>query len=239
MATVCWPAMHAPRPWFAAALLSLCAWGARAPAQESQTQVMRVGPAIHFTGRIDEPAARRFLELLADPQVDRLVITSNGGQVLAALRMAEAMHARGIDIEVPTSCKSSCANYLFPAGRRKVLGWPGAVAWHGNMTHVLYLQQMGQASWSETVMAGARELAGREKALFQRLGVDGFVCWFAKLPPYAVEDFYYLQAQDMERFGITQVTVQSPAGPEPAGQLRLVLVDWPALETLRPQVAVR
>lgn len=221
------------RPLAAAALLSACGLAA---AQEAQPVVVRAGTAILYSGRIDMDGARRFLELLQDPQVDRLVITSNGGLVLPALDMAEAMHARGLDIEVPSSCRSSCANYLFPAARRKVLGWPGAVAWHGNMTHVMYLHQAGQGSWSDDLIAGARQLAQRETTLFQRLGVDGFVCWFAKLPPYAVPDFYWLPREDMERFGITGVTVQSQAQEPPSLQLLPVRVDWSKLESSRPRV---
>lgn len=221
------------RSLLAAALLAFCAL---APAQEAQPVVVRAGTAILYSGRIDMDGARRFIELLRDPQVDRLVITSNGGLVLPALEMAEAMHARGLDIEVPSSCRSSCANYLFPAARRKVLGWPGAVAWHGNMTHVLYLHQNGQGSWTEDLIAGARQLAQREMALFQRLGVDGFVCWFAKLAPYAVPDFYWLAREDMERFGIGGVTVKSQAEEPPSLLLQPVRVDWSKLDALRPAV---
>ncbi|MGZ5846525.1 MAG: hypothetical protein ACXWJJ_03540, partial [Ramlibacter sp.] len=90
----------------------------------------------------------------------------------------------------------SCANYVLPAARRKLLGRPGAVAWHGNMAHVLHLVQTGQGTWSGPEVDDARRLARREAALYASLGVDGFVCWFAKLPPYAVDEFYTLAPAD-------------------------------------------
>ena len=197
--------------------------------------VQRSGDALVFEGRIDTASAARFLQLLQEPGVTRVVITSPGGLVSPALDMADAIHERGLSVEVPTACLSSCANYIFPAGRRKLLGRPDAVGWHGNMAHVLYLQQSGQASWPPEQMAQARELARREADFYHRIAVDGFVGWFGKLAPYDVEDFYALCADDMARFGIRDVTV-GPATGEPNPAVRLLAVDWSVLEALRPAV---
>jgi hypothetical protein len=213
--------------------LALC-WGVLAqPA--GATSVEQVGDAVVFRGRIDQASATTFLQLLQDPRVTRLVITSFGGLVAPALDMAEALHARGLDVEVPESCLSSCANYIFPAGRHKLLGRPDAVGWHGNMAHVLYREQAGQERWSAPLMADARRLARREAAFFRRIGVDGFVCWFGKIPPYGEREFYALSVRDMARFGIRDVIVRAaPAGAVPAGAVRLVKVNWASLERVRP-----
>ena len=197
--------------------------------------VRRVGDALLFEGRIDTATATRFLQLLDAPGVARVVITSPGGLVSPALDMADAIHARALAVEVPTACLSSCANYIFPAGRRKLLGWPGAVGWHGNMAHVLYLQQSGQAAWSQEQMAQARELARREAEFYRRIGLDGFVSWFGKLAPYSVEDFYSLSPQDMARFGIGDVRVGG-AIPPSSPTVQPVRVDWATLDALRPGV---
>lgn len=221
-----------------AALAALVASANQSQAQTSAlTTVERAGDTIVFRGRIDTGAAAQFLDLLRDPQVTRLVITSQGGLVSAALDMAFAVHERQLDVEVPSTCYSSCANYIFPAGRQKLIGRLGAVGWHGNMAHVLHLQQTGQANWDEKVMDDARHLARREKEFFDRIHVDGFVCWFAKIAPYNVEDFYQLSAADMQRFGIGHVAVGdlSPAMPGQEGP-RAIEVDWGQLDASRPSV---
>jgi hypothetical protein len=218
---------------FAAAILAALSIGA--PAQTSAT-VERAADTITFTGRIDAASAARFLALLQEPGTSRIVITSQGGDVAAALDMAQAIHERGLDVEVPKICLSSCANYVFPAGRRKLLGRAWAVGWHGNMAHVLYLAQLGAGNWSAEAIKSARELALREAALYARLGVDGFVCWFGKIAPYDAPDFYYLSPEDMARFGIDSVTVQDTATPPPDGELRFLRVDWATLEAIRPPV---
>ena len=199
--------------------------------------MLAVGDAIVFDGQINTRSAAEFLQLLQDPKITRLVITSRGGMVTAALDMADQVRQRQLDIEVPSACRSSCANYIFPAARNKILGRPDAVAWHGNMTHVMHLQQTGQASWSPELMEGARQLALSEAQFYRRIGVDGFVAWFAKLAPYSVEDFYWLSAGDMQRFGIGQVSVREGAAAEPdTEEVRQVRVDWAGLEAIRPAV---
>lgn len=194
------------------------------------------GDAVLVEGRIDRDLVQRALPLLQDPAVTRLVITSDGGLVDAALDLAEAVHARGLDVEVPASCLSSCANYVFPAGRRKLVARPGAVGWHGTMAHVLHLQATGQEHWSEAEIDEARQLARREQAFYDRIGVDGFAGWFAKLPPYAVDEFYTLAPADMARFGIGAVTVREPEAAVADPLVVPVRVDWAGLEALRRSV---
>jgi hypothetical protein len=221
-----------------AALILLVAVTTGGHAQRPPTAtVTQVDDSVVFSGRIDAASAARLLELLKDPTVTRLVITSGGGLVTPALDIALAVQARQLDVEVPSLCVSSCANYIFPAGRHKTLGRLGAVAWHGNMAHVMYLQQTGQASWGLNEVEDARQLAAREAEFFSRIGVDGFVCWFAKIDPYHLEDFYYLSVEDMERFGIGSVTVREASPPEQETEgVRLVRVDWRRLEADRPAV---
>lgn len=218
-----------------AALAGLVAAAGAHAQSPAPTVVQAVGEAVFFNGRIDPDSAARFLLLLQEEKVTRVVITSRGGNVASALDMAVAIHERQLDVEVPTVCESSCANYIFPAARNKTLGRPGAVAWHGNMQHVLYLQQTGQANWTASEMESARQLGAREAEFYRRIGVDGFVCWFGKLPPYNIEDFYWLSVQDMERFGIIRTSVQEPLpSASENGEAGRVSVDWSGLEAIRP-----
>ncbi|HZY19132.1 MAG TPA: hypothetical protein VFE82_11680 [Ramlibacter sp.] len=226
----------APRIPLSLTLALACLAGAPG-AVHADARVRMEGERIVFEGRITAASAAQFRQLAQDPAVRRLVITSGGGLVGPALDMAETVRERALDVEVPATCLSSCANYVFPAGRRKVLGWAGAVGWHGNMAHVLYLQRTGQGQWSEAAMHEARQLALREAELYRQWGVDGFVCWFGKLPPHSAQDFYALSAADMALFGIRDVTVLD--GPPPAGvdaPLR-VQVDAAALQAARADAA--
>lgn len=85
--------------------------------------------------------------------------------------------------------------------------------------------------------AQARELAQREAAFYARIGVDGFVCWFGKIPPYDVDAFYALAPADLERFGIGDVPVRGAVdAAEARADVRMLQVDFARLQRDRPVV---
>lgn len=222
---------------FLAAALAGAAAAHAQPQPPATARVEASGDAIVFDGRIEPSSAARFIELARDPAIRRIVITSQGGLVGPALDMADAIRERGLDVEVPRACWSSCANYIFPAGIGKRLGHARAVGWHGNMAHVLWLAQTGREKWDEPLMADARALARREAIFFRRIGVDGYVCWFAKLAPYSVDGFYSLGVDDMARFGISGVSV-ADAAKEDEDAPDMIGVDWQRLAVERPTVLI-
>jgi hypothetical protein len=57
-------------------------------------------------------------------------------------------------------------------------------------------------------------LVALEQALFDRIGVDGYLCWVGKMPPYEAPDYYVLSAADMARFGVEDI--EAPADYPPA-----------------------
>ena len=101
---------HLQFPLLAFAIVFAALAGVPPAARAQAATVRQSGDAIVFEGRIDAASVDAFLRLARDPQVRRLVITSPGGLVAPALDMGEAIHARGLDVDVPTACLSSCAN---------------------------------------------------------------------------------------------------------------------------------
>jgi hypothetical protein len=102
-----------------------------------------------------------------------IIVDSRGGDVVAALRLAEVMHKAGTSIYVDEICASSCANYLFLAARDKVIA-PGAlVGWHGSPAseRIQGLQSLPAADLLEFEKARLA-MVERERRLLQDLGVD-------------------------------------------------------------------
>lgn len=178
-----------------------------------------------YSGSISAEQNQQFFEAVEGKAVKRLVITSDGGEVAAGIALGLWVFENNLDIEVPEYCLSSCANYVFPAGRHKFIGEGAVVAWHGNYHH---LEQTGL--WEDEV-AGRMERHGEDAAtaraqvrgevdrlvrleqdFFARIGVDEYLCWVGKMPPYNVPDYYFLSARDMARFGVTHV--HTPSGYE-------------------------
>lgn len=53
------------------------------------------------------------------PTIRVLVIDSEGGEVEAAIQLGRLVRERGWEVAVKNKCLSACANYVFPAGKRK------------------------------------------------------------------------------------------------------------------------
>ena len=175
---------------------------------------------VEYRGPISAEHNRQFLAAIADRPLQRLSITSSGGEVEAAIALGEWVFARRLDIEVPDYCLSSCANYVFPAGRHKRVHAGAVVAWHGNYRHLQQtglwrddvtarMQRLGEdrQAASRYVRAQVAYLTGLERDFFARIGVDERLCWIGKMPPYNVPDYYFLSTHDMARFGMDQVQV--------------------------------
>ena len=61
----------------------------------------------------------------------KLMITSLGGDGLIGMDIGEWVYRNKISIEVSRYCLSSCANYVFPAGFKKILHKDALLGWHG------------------------------------------------------------------------------------------------------------
>ena len=146
------------------------------------------------------------------------MITSSGGAVEAGIALGTWVFEHQLDVEVPKYCLSSCANYVFPAGNRKYIGPGAVVAWHGNYHHLketglwvediaMRMQRYGEDATTarEEARAEMERLVRIEQDFFIRIGVDQYLCWVGKMPPYNAPNYYFLSPEDMAGFGITQV----------------------------------
>jgi hypothetical protein len=95
------------------------------------TFVQRDEQTLVFTGYITFGTANAFAAALK-PETTTLVLDSGGGLTTDGLEMGRLIHTRGLDVVVDGLCASSCANYLFTAGRHKTV-LPGSyVGFHGD-----------------------------------------------------------------------------------------------------------
>lgn len=185
------------------------------------------GQTVTYRGELDAAANERLFRQAKGRVPGRLVIRSGGGAVEAAITLARWVHDHGIHVVVDGYCLSACANYVFPAGRRKVIRPGAVVAWHGSYRHLVEtgqwrddararMDKYGEdpATAEARAWAEAERLAALEDAFYEAIGVDGYLAWVGKMPPYEVPDYYTLPVADMARFGLTGV--EAPPGYPPA-----------------------
>ena len=196
------------------------------------------GETVLIQGNISESTAAEFKRVLSQSRVSRVLLASGGGLVEPALSIASEIQERRLDVEVVGNCFSSCANYIFPAGVTKTISGLGVVAWHGNMSHLLHMHSTGIKPLDDKSLSEVRRLAKLENAFFTRIGLDQFICWFGKLSPYNVRNLYFLNAEDMARFGLSEVKVRpgydktdvSIHNANGVVNLQHVEVDWANLQ---------
>lgn len=84
-----------------------------------------------------------------------LAITSGGGNVDLGMDLGEFVLNHALDVSVESFCFSSCANYVFTAGKNKWLGEKALLGWHGDAA---------SAYWRDSdIDAMVRDLEGEEK----------------------------------------------------------------------------
>ena len=172
----------------------------------------------YYSGPISAGQNQQLFEAAKGNTVSRLIITSGGGDVEAGIALGSWVFDQGLNVEVPEYCLSSCANYIFPAAHHKVIGSGAIVAWHGNYNHlkltglwrddiVARMERHGEhaATAEPHVRKEVDRLVRLERDFFARIGVNEYLCWIGKMPPYNAPDYYFLSMQDMARFGVTHV----------------------------------
>lgn len=91
------------------------------------------GDLICFDGRIDQRSATTFIAA-SQAQGDApatFVMRSVGGEVHSAMSMGEEILRRRGDVIAHRYCLSSCANYLLPAGRTRIVWEDAVLGFHG------------------------------------------------------------------------------------------------------------
>ena len=98
----------------------------------SEPSVRVEGSSIIYIGATNTAGYDRLMRLAEQGNTSELAITSPGGSVYWGIKIGEVVYENAWDVRVLGLCVSSCANYIFPAGRNKVIEDGGIVGWHGS-----------------------------------------------------------------------------------------------------------
>lgn len=198
---------------FAAAGIGCRQPGAGVAAVPAEPAITVEGSELVFAGPITRACPTRVRDALSAHRLSALRIDSGGGDVEAAMEIGALVQGHGLDVTVRGACLSSCANYVFPSGRRKFITDGSIVAWHGSPAHLHHLDRQGAGSTDPVVRTFNADLARRDAAFMRSIGVDPFVSWFGKLAPFDAPNFYALNTADMASFGIRDVVAPRDYGP--------------------------
>jgi hypothetical protein len=205
------------------------------PSAEEATIVLE-GTTVAYAGKITDRNIERFMDTVKGKKVSTLVISSSGGEINEGMEMGEWVFDNHVDVVVERMCMSSCANYVFTAGRQKTIRANSIVAWHGS---ILQKSGMSDADVRAAATKAYDQLPDGEKRkidledfvkqtiqrmreyqvnsttrqaqFFRKIGVEEYVCRVGN-EKYGAKDFFLLSVRDMAQFGI--LNVQAPENYE-------------------------
>lgn len=197
---------------FLAVGLSLLGWLQQAGMFE-RSEVSLEDGVLLIRGPLSMATLEQFrrIEASNDLRNVRVRLRSSGGITYVGMAIGREIHRLQLDVEVDKRCISSCANYLFTAGRAKHLQSPEQVQFHGGalqpnfVTNALErIKQGRQMTSGEDMPADLdvhrfRELIGlaedfpfnsvsailAEKAFFEEIGVSPLTPVFGQYGDYS------------------------------------------------------
>lgn len=104
-----------------------------------------LGCEYSIRGEISDETYLNFKKALAENTADpitRVYLNSSGGAFFPAIAIGRLIQTHQLDVEVGRYCASSCANYLFLAGKTKYLNRRSLVVFHGGMQQDNMFQQL-------------------------------------------------------------------------------------------------
>lgn len=110
------------------------------------------GTSVNYSGDMHPEGYDALVRLAEEDGISELVISSLGGEVYWGMKIGEIVYENGWDVRVRGLCFSSCANYVFPAGRNKIIENGGIVGWHGSTRQSqFFAEQQGTSSRQQII----------------------------------------------------------------------------------------
>ncbi len=198
------------------------------PDGDALARIEVVGPVIRFDGPLTPSTVAVARGLLAGhAQLTELAIRSEGGDVEAGMDLGELVWARGLGVRVVGDvCGSSCANYVFPAGRWKIVDSGALVIWHGSLLQAGLVddldfsaaeQQLGRPAtrfekWrlKRKATKWFHRVSDRQVAFFRKIGVDPAITVLGQ--DQGCDCNWTVSVADMATFGIRDVSADADYG---------------------------
>lgn len=178
-----------------------------------ESAVYTNGQTLAYMGEITKRKNKNLFSAFSDYEGPKtLTISSLGGDIMAGIELGNWVLENNLDVEIVNTCASSCANYVFPAGKRKILNSDAVLLWHGSSF---------QPDIDALVQSGdqfALEWREAETTFWKRIGLSPNIttCGLSQAPAFArllhllritpLKGFDY-SIEDMHSFGITGIDV--------------------------------
>ena len=137
----------------------------------------RLSPTtIQLTGEVGISSYEEYTDVAASGYM-KVILDSPGGTPLVALKIAEDISSRDVEVVVDGICASACANYLALAGNNLTVACDSIVGWHGTLPtpHEAAIEMQAQGEPDDLIKAKAKwltEFHDREQRYLKKVGVS-------------------------------------------------------------------
>lgn len=182
---------------------------------------------LNYVGYLDEDANQRLFALydeLKDKPVT-LAIRSRGGDVVTGMALGQWIHAHKLNVKVMEFCLSSCANYVFTAGERKIVSSNAMIGFHGGLSGKEFSvgdsRKMEYDAMSPTEKAAFQDQLWRERqpelnreiAFFNAIGVRQEITTYGQQARFkkTVGDGWTFTQEGFKSFGVDRLNAHPRA----------------------------
>jgi hypothetical protein len=196
----------------------------------------------HYKGSITKEKVDKFIADRPPGSIKKLIISSDGGSASAGLVLAQWVRRNNLDVEVYLQCHSACANLVFMAGNRKIIGEHSFVSFHGSVEQKdlrallsKYVQTLEKSFFAESELTGEDKefLSGKresiatimkfrelEKVFYDELQINEYITRLGQEPVAYKLESWTMTVRAMEKFGVQNVSAPEGYGT-PAYMKRL------------------
>lgn len=191
-----------------------------------QVQVYLSEGELNYVGYVDGKANQRLFALYdaLETKPRTLAIRSRGGDVVPGLELGEWVHAHKLHVKVTEFCLSSCANYVFTAGLRKIVSSNAMIGFHGGLSSTEFsiggsgkavyeaMTETEKAAFKAELNRAQQPQLDRETAFFKKIGVRQELTSHGQQERFkeTVRDGWTFTQEGFRSFGVDRIEVINP-----------------------------
>ncbi|PHJ40575.1 hypothetical protein AK966_08375 [Vibrio sp. PID23_8] len=173
------------------------------------------GKTLNFDGPISGDSVLEALRVVRNSgaEIEKLRITSPGGDVLSGIELGYFVKENNLDIEVDTLCFSACANYVIPAAKTVLIKNGSLIGWHGGPRQSDEIwKAMAPSGDKEGLMKFVARLREKEDAFFKYIDVDPDITVYGQTSSKKCQLIkethgWYYSTRDLAKMGVPNVVI--------------------------------
>lgn len=173
------------------------------------------GTTLIFDGPISGDSVLEALRVVRNSgaEIEKLRITSPGGDVPSGIELGYFVKENNLDVEVDMLCFSACANYVIPAAKTVSIKNGSLIGWHGGPRQSDEIwKAMAPSSDKEDLMKFVARLREKEEAFFEYIDVDPDITVYGQTSSKKCQltnetQGWYYSTSDLAKMGVPNVVI--------------------------------